>query len=192
MKNLPQIKMTSAVPNTISALRIVGTASLLFIEPLSLAFYIVYTLSGISDVLDGWIARATHTTSELGSKLDSIADLLLYAVMIIRVFPELWKRLAVWIWYIVVAALVVRLISYGLAAAKYRRFASMHTYANKVTGLLAFLVPYILLMENATPGCAVVAVAALLSSGEELVIHICSKTYCPSVKTIFMLPKKAG
>lgn len=192
MKRASNIKITSAVPNTISGLRIVGTASLLFIEPMSVAFYIIYTLCGISDVLDGWVARTTKTTSELGSKLDSIADLLLYAVMIVRVFPVLWKKLAVWVWYIVVSALVVRLLSYGVAAIKYRRFASMHTYGNKITGLLAFLVPYFLLLENATPACAVVAAAALLSSGEELVIHCCSKEYCPSVKSIFALPRKAG
>ena len=54
------------LPNCISAVRILGTASLLFIEPLSDPFLIVYTLSGITDVLDGFIARKMKTTSELG------------------------------------------------------------------------------------------------------------------------------
>lgn len=191
MKNLPKVKITSAVPNFISSLRIVGTACLLFIEPLSIPFYIVYTLSGISDMLDGWVARATHTTSELGSRLDSIADLLLYAVMILRIFPVLWKRLASWIWYVLAVAIVIRVVSYSFVAVKYHRFSAMHTYGNKATSLLVFLVPYFLLMENATPACGVVVIAAVLSSGEELLIHLRSETYCPEVKSIFMLPKKA-
>ena len=191
MKGLSQIKITSAVPNCITGLRIVGTAALLFIEPLSAAFYIVYTFSGFSDLLDGWIARATNTTSELGSRLDSIADLLLYAVMIIRVFPELWKRLAVWIWYVLALVLVLRLVSYGYVAIRYHRFSAMHTYGNKVTGLLAFLVPYFLLLKNATPACGVVVIVALLSTVEELVLHLCMEEYDPRVKSVFMLKGKA-
>lgn len=190
MKGLSQIKITSAVPNSITVLRIIGTAALLAIDPLSAAFYIVYTISGFSDILDGWIARATHTTSEWGSRLDSIADLLLYAVMIIRVFPELWKRLAVWIWYVLAAVLLLRLISYGYVAIRHRRFSAMHTYGNKVTGLLAFLVPYFLLLKNATPACGVVVIVALLSTVEELVLHLCMKEYDPSVKSVFMLRGK--
>lgn len=192
MKRHSGVKITSAVPNFISTLRITGTACLLFIKPLTAAFYIVYTLSGISDALDGWIARSTNTTSELGAKLDSIADLLLYAVMIIRVFPELWKRLAVWIWYVLAVVLVIRLISYGYVAVKHHRFSAMHTYGNKVTGLLAFLVPYFLLLENATPACGVVVVVAFLSSAEELLLHLCMKDYDPRAKSIFMLHRKHG
>jgi len=190
MKGLSQIKITSAVPNCITGLRIVGTAALLFIEPLSAAFYIIYTLSGLSDLLDGWIARTTNTTSELGSRLDSIADLLLYAVMIIRVFPELWKRLAVWIWYVLAVTILLRLVSYGYVAVKYHRFSAMHTYSNKASGLLAFLVPYFLLLKNATPVCGVVVIVALLSTVEELVLHLCMKEYDPSVKSVFMLKGK--
>lgn len=192
MKQFPQVKMTSAVPNFITALRIIGTACLLFIEPLSTAFYIIYTLSGFSDVLDGWIARTTHTTSELGSKLDSIADLLLYAVMIVRVFPELWDRLAVWIWYVLAVVLVIRLISYGYVAVKHRRFSAMHTYGNKATGLLAFLVPYFLLLKNATPACGVVVIVALLSTVEELFLHLCMKEYDSGVKSVFKLRGRAN
>lgn len=192
MEHKTHFKITSAVPNTISGLRIIGTACLLFLEPMSDAFYIIYTLSAISDVLDGWVARTTHTTSELGSKLDSAADLLLYAVMIIRVFPVLWKRLAVWIWYVLGAALAVRVASYLYVGVKYRRFSAMHTYGNKVTSLLTFLVPYFLLLENATAACSLVVFAALLSSGEELAIHLVCKEYDPSIKSIWMLRDKAA
>ena len=93
---MKRFRIISAIPNFITSLRIVGTASLFLIDPLSELFYLIYTLSGLSDAVDGWVARATKTTSELGSKLDTAADLLFYAVMIIRIFPELWARLSVW------------------------------------------------------------------------------------------------
>lgn len=192
MKKKGTFRFVSIIPNCITSLRIVGTASLLFIDPLTELFYIIYTLSGLSDLVDGWVARATKTTSELGSRLDTIADLLLYAVMIIRVFPVLWERLAVWIWYVLAVALIIRVISYSYVAVRHHRLSAMHTYGNKVTGLLAFLVPYFLLLANATPACGVVVIAAVLSSAEELTIHLVTGEYDPSHKSIFMLRKKTA
>ena len=40
-------------------------------------------------MLDGTIARATNSTSEFGARLDSISDLIFYAVMIVKFFPIL-------------------------------------------------------------------------------------------------------
>ena len=64
------------LPNYITALRMVGSVCLIFIRPLSPLFFGVYTLAGITDALDGYIARKTHTASAFGAKLDSAADLL--------------------------------------------------------------------------------------------------------------------
>ena len=55
-------------PNICTMLRIVGTVGLLLIRPLTLPFYLLYTFCGITDVLDGTIARATNSTSEFGGK----------------------------------------------------------------------------------------------------------------------------
>ena len=177
-------KQFLTVPNIISAFRIVGTVSLFFIEPFSTAFFVVYTLCGLSDVLDGWIARATNTTSELGSKLDSVADLLLYAVMILRIFPNLLEKLPTEFWLFVLLVVVIRLASYAVAAIKYRRFSTMHTYLNKLTGLAVFTVPYIIMQDWAYIGCCIVAAIGGLSSLEELIMHIFSKSYNPSKKTL--------
>ena len=54
-------------PNICTMLRIVGTVGLLLIRPLTLPFYLLYTFCGITDVLDGTIARATNSTSEFGA-----------------------------------------------------------------------------------------------------------------------------
>ena len=111
-------------------------------EPLTPLFITVYTLTGVTDVLDGAIARKYGTTSEQGAKLDSIADLLFYTLILIRIFPIMWVTLPKKIWVMVAAILAVRGVSYGMAAVKYLRFAAMHTYMNKATGLMVFGVPY--------------------------------------------------
>lgn len=111
-------------------------------EPLTPLFITVYTLTGVTDVLDGAIARKYGTTSELGAKLDSIADLLFYTLILIMIFPIMWVTLPKKNWVMVAAILTVRGVSYGMAAVKYHRFAAMHTYMNKATGLMVFRVPY--------------------------------------------------
>lgn len=128
------ISMKKQIANCITLLRIIGTFSLLFTESFSNMFFIIYTICGITDVLDGFVARVTNTSSEFGAKLDSAADLFFYAVMIVKVFPVLWDKLPRWLWLIALTAVAVRLASYLLAAIKYKRFASLHTYMNKFTG----------------------------------------------------------
>lgn len=165
------------LPNLITSFRLIGTFCLLFIEPLSGLFYLVYTLYGISDVLDGWIARKTKNTSEFGAKLDSVSDLLFYAVMLIRIFPELWKRLPVKIWIAVGGILLLRLVSYLYVAVRFHRFASLHTYWNKVTGASIFAIPYTLKHSIVVPFCWCVVAIAFIAAIYELGIHIGSNKH---------------
>lgn len=46
-----------------------------------------YIICGITDMLDGFIARATHTTSQLGADLDSIADTIFVMVCLVEILP---------------------------------------------------------------------------------------------------------
>ena len=59
---------------------------LLFLPLGSVRFLAVYTIAGLTDVLDGWLARKTGTASPFGARLDSIADLLFYGILILRFF----------------------------------------------------------------------------------------------------------
>ena len=77
------------IANGITTLRILGSIALFFIDRTSAAFMIVYTLTGVTDALDGWIARKTGTAGKFGAALDSVADLLFYAVMLVVFFPVL-------------------------------------------------------------------------------------------------------
>ena len=173
------------LPNCITLLRIAGTLCLLFTRPGSLAFYAVYTLAGLTDALDGWLGRRLGVSSDFGARLDSIADLLFYGVMLLRLCPLLWLLLPVQIWYAVGAAFLIRLTSYLLAAVKYRRFASLHTYLNKLTGGAVFLLPYLLTSPSMEAYCWTVCAAALTASLEELMIHLQQPVYRPDIKSIF-------
>lgn len=173
------------VANGITLFRMIGTVGLFFLSPSSAPFLWIYTFTGLTDVLDGWIARRTKTTSKFGATLDSIADLLFYAVMLIKILPVLWERLPKIIWCVVAVILLIRLASYTVAAIKFRRFAAVHTYLNKVTGFSVFLLPYALLLSWEGVYSWIVCALALFSSLEELLIHLSRKEYPADAKTIF-------
>ncbi|MBQ6866890.1 MAG: CDP-alcohol phosphatidyltransferase family protein, partial [Clostridia bacterium] len=62
--------------NLITILRILASAALLFCPALSPAFFAVYIFAGVTDMLDGFVARRTGTASDFGAKLDTAADLI--------------------------------------------------------------------------------------------------------------------
>ena len=170
-------KVVRMIPNMITAVRILGVILMLFVKPLSTPFVIIYTVCGLSDVVDGFVARALHCTSEFGAKLDSVSDLLFYFMMLIRVFPILFDVLPFWIWILVGVIIIIRVLQYIIVAVKFHRFASLHTYLNKITGAMVFLVPYSLLLHVIKPYSIIVCAVALLASAEELVIHITADEY---------------
>lgn len=173
------------VPNFITCIRILGTIILLFIEPFTVGFFVLYTFSGVTDILDGLIARKYNAISELGSKLDSIADIFYYMVMVFKILPVLVKILPVYVWYMLFGVVAVRLLSYIIAAVRYRCLASHHTYLNKMSGFSAFLAPYFVTESMGDVYCTVVAVIVSVASLEELMMHIVFKEYRADMKTIF-------
>ena len=160
------------IPNILTALRMLGAVLLLLTKPLTLPFYLLHIFCGLTDALDGAFARALHASSRLGAQLDSIADLMFYGVMMGKLMPILLERLPSSLWWIVGAAVFIRLCAYGVAAATQHRFSALHTILNKLTGLLVFLIPGMLALPAAVPLCHGVAVMALISSAHELWLHI--------------------
>ncbi len=178
------MKSLSAIPNTVTLLRIIGTATLLFVAPFSVAFYVIYTLCGFTDILDGTLARALKCKSELGARLDSIADLVFYAVMILKIMPELSAVLPPALWAVIVLTFLLRVVSYIVAAIKYKLFVSMHTYLNKLCGACIFIVPYFITGPSALPVCIAVTAVAVFAAVEEFVIHLSQKQYRRDIRTL--------
>ena len=102
----------------------------------------------------------------------------------ILVYCALLRRFPAALWYVVGAIVLIRLASYGVAAWKYRTFASLHTYLNKLTGAAVFAVPFVLPTALADGYCWVVCIIAALASVEELILHLRAKSYDPSRKTL--------
>ena len=90
-------------------------------------------------MIDGTIARRTNSTSKFGSQLDTIADLIFVVVSLFKLLPEIHIPGWLWIWGGVIAVIKISNIIWGYVSKK--EFISLHTFMNKVTGLLLFSVP---------------------------------------------------
>ena len=167
-----------------TSMRIAASLFLLFLPLCSAGFFTVYTLTGLTDVLDGWLARKTGTASDFGARLDSIADLLFYGIVLFRLAPVLWQKLPAGAWYAVVVIVLVRLAAYATAAIKYHRFAALHTWLNKLTGIGVFLLPYVFAVSTGVAYSWAVCMLAFAASLEELMIHLCRKNYQADRKSI--------
>ena len=163
--------------NALTSVRILGALCLIFIKPFTLAFNTVYIICGISDAFDGFVARLTKSASEFGAKLDSVADLVLYAVMVLKIFPALIGTLPVWIWYAVTAVVIMRIISYMTVAIKHNQFASLHTKLNKISGFAVFMIAYMIKLPVAVPYCITACGVCAVSSFEEMMIHVKNNEY---------------
>ncbi|MGL4697295.1 CDP-alcohol phosphatidyltransferase family protein [Enterococcus larvae] len=170
--------------NIITTIRLLVACLLLFTRALSPLFFLLYIICGISDMLDGFVARKTNTATSTGAVLDSLGDLVFLAVAAIKLLPVL--HLPSWVlWWALLVALI-RLLSYLIGYIKYRKFASLHTYLNKLTGLLLFLSPLLYLVLGAVSLALIVIAAAIISACEELFITLQSKELDRDRKGLFL------
>lgn len=151
------------IANMITACRILFSVILLWCPVFSPAFCGWYVLAGITDMIDGTVARKTGTDSDFGAKLDTSADIVFIAAAAYKLLPLMEIPRGIWIWIGLIAVIkVINLIS-GLVMHK--QFVSMHTLANKITGLLLFVLPLTLTVADirysAIPICALATFAAV-------------------------------
>ena len=175
-------KLLKQIPNLLTALRIVCAVLLLFVHPLSPLFFTLYLFAGLSDLLDGYLARRLGASGELGARLDSAADFLLCAVLLVVLIPLIaWPLWAI-VWIAAIA--LIRLIALAVCYFRFRKLAFLHTYANKATGLLLFLSPVLFWLLGFNVSCYLLCGLATFSALEELLIEIFSHQLDPNRKSI--------
>jgi cardiolipin synthase len=135
-------------PNVLTVLRLVLIAvfvvgALLGMSQL-FAFVVVF-FAGLSDFLDGWLARKLGQESRLGELLDPIADRLLTLVLLIYLLTQ---RLVPW-WLVIVLLARDLTVTVSLAALKRRGVTGVKvTYAGKLATFTLTIGLPLLLVAN--------------------------------------------
>ena len=155
--------MKKQIANLITVCRILGSIGLLFCPVFSACFYGLYLFCGLTDMVDGTIARKTGAASTFGARLDTVADFLFAAVSFGKLLPVI--RVPVWIWGWAAAIAVVKLVNLIRGFLRRKQIPSLHTILNKISGLFLFLLPltvaFVELRYTAPVVCAVATMAAI-------------------------------
>ena len=151
--------------NIVTGCRILCSIGMLFFPAFSLGFFILYLICGLTDMVDGTIARKTNTASEFGAKLDSIADFIFVAAALLKILPVLAISCWLWLWILGIALVKIANVISGFVREK--RFMVEHTILNKMTGFLLFLLPLTVLFIELKYSAAVVCFVATFTAIQE-------------------------
>lgn len=159
------------VPNELSLLRIFCLPLLWFFAFREHAFYLGLGIifAGMTDALDGYIARKYYLITKLGSKLDTIADSLLtfsVAIWFWMLRPEIYlNHLSLWI-----VALSLCFLSLLIGIWYFRRFANLHLYTTKVAAIVCgFFTIHTFLADKYSPYFFYVAMGVFILSNVEAI-----------------------
>ena len=134
------------IANYISVSRIIMSIILFITETFSIAFYTIYIYCGISDMLDGFIARKSKNESDIGARLDSVADIIFVIAAMIKILPilNLANEIIIWVVFIV----FIKILNVTCSYIYYKKIVLPHTTINKITGFILFIAPFIIVNTN--------------------------------------------
>ncbi len=167
------------MPNLISGLRIVLVPVWVLVAEscrdaaaadLATATYRAWALTllciiGVSDVLDGWLARRLNVTSRMGATLDAFADKLCQVVLVIFFAIRAEPAFApIPFWFLVLLLARDLLLGFGWLVLQGRvgKVDVIHRIHGKVSSVLLFV---LLLVATANTATSVIAPAIWLITG---------------------------
>ena len=153
------------IANIITGSRIIFSIAILFVTALSPMFYTLYGAAGLTDMIDGTVARKTNSATAFGAKLDTIADFIFVTICLIKLIPILDIPIWLYIWIAVIA--IIKVINIISGAVIYKKLIALHTVMNKIAGTLCFLLPFTLSFIELKYSAIVVCAAATFAAVQE-------------------------
>ena len=158
--------MKKYIANIITGSRVAFSLPLLFIPLSSAWFYIFYLLCGLTDMIDGAIARKMGAVSKFGAKLDTVADFVFMFVCSIKILPLIHIPVWLWVWIIVVA--LIKIFNIALVFIHKKKLISIHSVLNKTTGFALFLLPLSLTFVEPIYSVATICLLATIAAMQEV------------------------
>lgn len=173
------------LPNALSLTRLLGVPVLFVVvemEPRTW-FIVLYAALGLTDWLDGALARAWKQTSDFGSMLDSVADLAYYvstAYFAWRLFPEYVRPNLAYI------AACLALYPILIAVSKVRTGAVVlpHTHLSRAAGVLVVVVVFASFFADTTLALRATVLLYGVAFVEQIAMFIVSRDVGQDTRTI--------
>ena len=97
------------IPNILSVSRIALCLPLLLVDAMTMSFWVLYVISGTTDILDGFLARRWGVESKFGARLDSLADFVFVLAVGYKLFP--WLKLSDELWMMIGLIALVKMFN---------------------------------------------------------------------------------
>ena len=143
-----------------------------------------FVLLGLSDALDGALARRWNQTSDYGSKLDAVADLVFYpcaAVVLAVLFPSYLTPNLPYV-YAALTALGGALL---ISRVRCGRIIMLHTHLSRYSGVLLFVVTLVSFFIDTTVMIRIVALTYAVGFIEASLIFIIKGPVSPDTRSLF-------
>jgi len=174
------------LPNLVSATRIL-IAPLLFafaIQQMEAWFLGALIFSGLTDVIDGFLARRLKLTSALGAHLDSWGDFVIYVSMAACAWI-LWPQLTAEVLFHYTLILISILLPAGIGLVKFGKLTGYHTWSVKIAVLVTFA-GYILLYAGIAAWPFVLASwLCVIAGAEEILITLVLRRERTDVRSLW-------
>lgn len=174
------------LPNLVSFIRILMAPVLFYFALAQQPIWFIGTLmfTVFTDVLDGFLARTLNQITEMGSRLDSWGDFVIYSTMAICawiLWPDIIQRELVYFTIIVLSFTLPVFIGY----LKFHTFTSYHTWSVKIAVVIT-VVGYILLFSEILDWpFRIAALFCLYAAIEEIAITMLTRHEHVDVGTVW-------
>ena len=180
------------IPNFLSLYRLLMFPYILYlgISRQEQLFAILLTVSLITDVLDGLIARCFNMKTELGARLDSIADFGTYIAAIAGIFifkaSDFYPYSGSFFIFIFLLC-----FAHILSLIKFGRMPSLHLYSWKIGGYIQGIFFIVLFLSGFYPVFYYVMIVwGILAFSEHIIIQLIMNEMLSNGKGIYWVLRK--
>jgi phosphatidylglycerophosphate synthase len=184
------------IPNSISVARIIATPVLVVLAfaQLQEAFKWLLLVAFISDIFDGLIARSFSMTSTLGTRLDTMADSLLWLAAIAGIW-QFYPELMTDHWLAVTLMIGFWIAEHLVALLRYGRLTSFHTEITRISAYVVAVFVMSLFFWGVQPWLLYIAASiGVLGSIEELLITFLLPEWTANTRGLYwvLVQRKSG
>lgn len=143
---MARAEMMSQLPNFITLVRMLLTIPLAYciLSDQWLLVLVLLLVAGVSDLLDGALARRFRWESGFGKVADPIADKLTFGLVVILLTVK--GMYPVWLMLIVIGRDVAILIGAGLYRLMFKRLDVDPTFVSKLNTVVQVIVPLLIIL----------------------------------------------
>ena len=180
-------KIPMNIPNILSLYRLITFPFLfaLVLAGFENIFSILICINLITDLLDGLIARTFKMQTEIGAKLDSIADMGTYINAFLGIFLFKFQEIEPYIIsFIVFMSLFV--FSHILSLIKFGRLPSLHLYSWKIGGYIQGIFFFMLFTVGFFKIYYIIMITwGILAFSEHIIIQLVIKKMISNAKGLY-------